>query len=64
MQLKNNPCKGCVQDRHPGCHAECEKYKAAKKEHAEMMMEIIKDRHVSEYIADQAAKRAKRYKKR
>lgn len=63
MQLRNNPCYKC-QDRHNGCHGHCEKYKAAKAEHAEMMMEIIKDRHVSEYIADQAAKRAKRYKKR
>lgn len=64
MQLRDNPCRDCVEDRHIGCHAECERYKEAKKKHAEMMMEMFKDRHVCEYLADQAAKRAKRFKKR
>lgn len=25
--MKKAPCKGC-EERHPGCHAECESYKA------------------------------------
>lgn len=62
MRLPNNPCKDC-KERHKKCHGHCEKYMAAKKEHAEIMMEINRERHVSEYIADQAAKRAKRYKR-
>ena len=63
MKMVNGPCKDCTR-RYVGCHAECERYKEAKKKHAEMMMEMFKDRHVCEYLADQAAKRAKRYKKR
>lgn len=62
MKLQNNPCKDC-KERHKKCHGHCEKYKAAKAEHAEMMMEIYKEQHVSGYLADQAAKRAKRYKR-
>lgn len=29
MRLVNNPCKSC-EERHVGCHAECEKYAKAK----------------------------------
>lgn len=29
------PCKDCAE-RHPGCHAECERYAKAKKKHAEI----------------------------
>lgn len=35
-RMKTAPCKGCEQ-RHPGCHSECERYAEYSNERAEML---------------------------
>ena len=63
MQLRNNPCRYCVDERYQGCHAKCEKYIKAKQEHEELMAKIREDSHIKEYMADSRHKRNKRYMK-
>lgn len=36
-----SPCKGC-EERHSGCHGECEEFVAWKKEYEQRKEEIIK----------------------
>ena len=66
MKPKSN-CLGC-EDRHEGCHAECEKYKAWKEEHEEQ--KIFQDRETqtrTDYhalLAEKAMRREKWQKKR
>lgn len=40
--MKKAPCKGC-EERHSGCHAECESYIDWKKEHEEENEKIRAD---------------------
>lgn len=42
-------CRHC-SDRHVGCHAECEKYKAARQEHDEWLRRREKSRPVDDYV--------------
>lgn len=39
----NVPCHRC-EERHPGCHAECEKYKAYKERHNEQKEQIDREK--------------------
>lgn len=52
------PCKGC-KDRHTGCHAECERYKAACAERKKIREERYKEHELIEL----SVKRAERIKK-
>lgn len=40
--MKKAPCKGC-EERHPGCHSECEGYIEWKKAHEEENEKIRAD---------------------
>lgn len=51
MILDNNkktPCKGC-EERHPGCHADCEGYLAWKAEYQEKQETIKANYHEARY---------------
>ena len=48
----HSPCKDC-SDRHIGCHAECDKYKAFKK--------ALNNEHRKEYKQHNAENRATRH---
>lgn len=42
-----NCCKNCVAPkRHPGCHSECEEYKACNEEHLRVKAIIDHDKHI------------------
>lgn len=40
--MRDGPCYGC-QDRHAGCHAECDKYKDWRREWDANRAEIIRE---------------------
>ena len=58
------PCKNC-EDRHVGCHAECEKYKQFKKDAEEAKRAAIKKmKRETDYMEGRyGAQRPRRYRK-
>jgi NifB/MoaA-like Fe-S oxidoreductase len=60
--LKQFQCKDCT-DRHVGCHAECEKYKAVKEQQNEaykiMAQQYGKDRMLEDYTVLEKVKNKK-----
>ena len=57
------PCKDC-EDRHSGCHSECEKYKAFKEESLQYNLELGKIYGANVYFDNKAAQNASRRKHR
>lgn len=53
------PCKDCP-DRHPACWSECERYKQAKKDHAEKTNQIEKQKQLEKDVLELRVKRASR----
>lgn len=63
MRLLHNPCKNC-EDRHVGCHAECEKYRKAKEETEAARGREKLSREADGYYADYAKETLRRMKNR
>jgi len=63
MPLTTSPCKGC-EDRHVGCHSECDAYIAFKNIREEEREAVHKKKRVDEYqfVAAQRMKKKKRQK--
>lgn len=65
--MKNTACQGC-EDRHQGCHADCEKYKEWKKAHEAKKLERenakLRDKIPDSVRADYVVKSKESYKKR
>lgn len=59
----NAPCKDC-QDRHIGCHCECEKYKTFTEEYGQMTKDIRRKYEKEEDLNKYEIQRIKRIKER
>lgn len=59
MRLVNNPCKGCVDKRTAECHATCEAYLNAKKQHEELKVKERLMKEADGYEAEVAKRRRK-----
>lgn len=55
------PCKDC-QNRHPGCHSECEDYISVRTEHNRRISENNRRREVDDAIRDMEFHRYKKCK--
>ena len=63
----NNPCfvkGGRCAKRHPGCHSECEEYKAFAASREEVRLEAERRRKAKEFTVDAIRKASKRANKR
>ena len=49
MPVPFKACHKCTDDRHPGCHATCERYKKDKERHDRLMKEANSDRDARLY---------------
>ena len=58
-RMRHNPCKEC-EKRMVGCHATCEEYILAKKEHEEAKAEERKRKVIDSYELEMTRKRRKR----
>ena len=56
-------CKGC-EERHLGCHAECENYKAWKEERDQQKDELYKQKSSEKVISNYTIENVYRAKKR
>ena len=62
MRLDNDCCLNC-EERHEKCHSTCEKYLAAKRRHAEVKKEMLKEVLVNQYAAEVNKRKRKRFMK-
>lgn len=54
-------CYKCVDDRYPGCHDHCKRYKEQREKHDKRKAELTKDRDVRDYWRNSQEKRHNRY---